>query len=126
MILHKFIVTYQNFLWKYLLDPQTIAMNSLSPKFALDGIFNKILRVKTNKFMGEGEFNNLMGERILKKTLLVGESLPKISSWASNFLSSRELMTRLQLGRAKSLRDHLQMFDQVLIEFDRKYLVKIN
>ena len=57
---------------------------------------------KTNKFMGEGEFDNLMGERILKKTLPVGESLPKISLWTSSFLSSCELTT--QFGRAELLR----------------------
>ena len=52
------------------------------------------LWAKTNKFMGEGEFDNLMGERILKKTLPVGESLPKISLWTSSFLSSCKLTTQ--------------------------------
>ena len=63
--------------------------------FTLVGIFNEILWAKTNKFMGEGEFDNLMGEKILKKILPVGESLPKISSWTSKFFSLCELTTRL-------------------------------
>ena len=32
----------------------------------------------------------------------------------------------IQSLKSYYLRDHLQMFDQVLIEFDRKYSVKIN
>ena len=67
-------------------------------QFALDGIFNEILWAKTSKLMGEGEFDNLMGERILKKTLPLGESLPKFLC-GQVFLSSCELTTRLQLGR---------------------------
>ena len=56
--------------------------SSQVPQFALDGIFNEISWVKTIKLMNEGGFDNLMGERILKKTLPLGESLPKISAYS--------------------------------------------
>ena len=66
--------------------------------------------MKTNKFMGEAEFDNLMGKRILKKTLPVGESLPKIYFWASNFLSSVNYTDDLASARPGEIPKMFQVF----------------
>ena len=69
------------------------------------------------------DFNNKKNSEIDQ---LILEHVDKISPWYVIFNAKIKFLTCMNKFEVEVFRDHLQMFDQVLIEFDRKYSVKIN